>query len=106
MGSRDLFIDEAHIVLGIFPVFFPCMLPTPLCGIFAYKLHIAHTLYMQEIYFEPEKDDLSENLDGKFYKGKMISNIKMTSKRYNDSKIKTTLMKAEYDLENVDDLRN
>ena len=31
-GARDLFIDEAHTVLGIFPVFFPCMLPTPLCG--------------------------------------------------------------------------
>ena len=31
---RDLFIDEAHTVLGIFPVFFLCMLPTPLCGIF------------------------------------------------------------------------
>ena len=30
----DLFIDEAHTALGIFPVFFPCMLPTPLCGIF------------------------------------------------------------------------
>ena len=33
VGSRDLFIDEAHKALGIFPVFFPCMLPTPLCGI-------------------------------------------------------------------------
>ena len=32
--SRDLFIDEAHTALGIFPVFFPCMLPSPLCGIF------------------------------------------------------------------------
>ena len=32
--SRDLFIDEAHMALGIFPVSFPCMLPTPLCGIF------------------------------------------------------------------------
>ena len=29
--SRDLFIDEAHTALGIFPVYFPCMLPTPLC---------------------------------------------------------------------------
>ena len=35
MGSRDLFIDEAHTALGIFPVSFPCMLPTPLCGIFS-----------------------------------------------------------------------
>ena len=34
VGSRDLFIDEAHTALGKFPVFFPCMLPTPLCGIF------------------------------------------------------------------------
>ena len=33
--SRDLFIDEAFTVLGIFPVFFPCMLPTLLCGIFS-----------------------------------------------------------------------
>ena len=38
VGSRDLFIDEAHTVLGIFPVFFPCMLPTPLCGIFHQRL--------------------------------------------------------------------
>ena len=30
----DLFIDQAHTVLGIFLVFFPCMLPKPLCGIF------------------------------------------------------------------------
>ena len=37
VGSRDLFIDEAHTALGIFPVFFPCMLPTPLCGIFSLK---------------------------------------------------------------------
>ena len=34
VGSRDLFIDETHNALGIFPVFFPCMLPTSLCGIF------------------------------------------------------------------------
>ena len=34
VGSRDLFIDEAHMALGIFPVFFLCMLPTTLCGIF------------------------------------------------------------------------
>ena len=34
VGSRDLFMDEANTALGIFPVFFPCMLPTPLCGIF------------------------------------------------------------------------
>ena len=39
MGSRDLFIDEADTALGIFPVFFPCMLPTALCGIFS--LHIS-----------------------------------------------------------------
>ena len=26
-GARDLFIDKAHTALGIFPVFFPCMLP-------------------------------------------------------------------------------
>ena len=37
VGSRDLFIDEAQTALGIFPVFFPCMLPTPLCGIFMLK---------------------------------------------------------------------
>ena len=36
VGSRDLFIDEAHTALGIFQVFFPCMLPTPLCGIFKF----------------------------------------------------------------------
>ena len=34
-GAKDLFIDEAHMVLGIFLVFFPCMLPTPLYGIFS-----------------------------------------------------------------------
>ena len=34
VGSRDLFIDEAHTAVGIFPVFFPCMLPTLLFGIF------------------------------------------------------------------------
>ena len=39
VGSRDLFIDEGHTALGIFPVFFPCMLPTPLCGIFYFKLN-------------------------------------------------------------------
>ena len=33
-GARDLFIDEAHTALGIFPVCFPCMLPTPLWGFF------------------------------------------------------------------------
>ena len=33
VGSRDLFSDKAHTALGMFPVFFPCMLPTPLCGI-------------------------------------------------------------------------
>ena len=37
VGSRNLFIDEAHTALGIFRVFFPCMLPTPLCGIFFVK---------------------------------------------------------------------
>ena len=36
VGSRDLFIDEAHMALGIFPLFFPCMLPTPHCGIFLF----------------------------------------------------------------------
>ena len=39
-GSRDLFIDKAHTVLGIFQVFFPYMLPTSLCGIFClFKPH-------------------------------------------------------------------
>ena len=33
VGSRDLFIDEAHTAL-CFAVFFPCMLPRPVCGIF------------------------------------------------------------------------
>ena len=28
--GKDLFIDKAHTAMGIFPVFFPCMLPTPL----------------------------------------------------------------------------
>ena len=37
VGSRDLFIDEAHTVPGIFPEFFSCMLPTPLCGIYYMK---------------------------------------------------------------------
>ena len=37
VGSRDLFIDEAHTALGIFPVSFPCMLPTPLCNIFYFS---------------------------------------------------------------------
>ena len=34
--SRDLFIDKAHMALDIFrfAVFFPYMLPSPLCGIF------------------------------------------------------------------------
>ena len=41
VGSRDLFIDEAHMVLGIFPVSFPCMLPTPFCGIFLPILTLA-----------------------------------------------------------------
>ena len=27
-------VPPPHTALGIFPVFFPCMLPTPLCGIF------------------------------------------------------------------------
>ena len=40
VGSRDLFIDETHTALGILPVFFPCMLPTPLCGIFQKALTI------------------------------------------------------------------
>ena len=34
----DLFIDEAHTTLGMFLVSFPCMLPTPLCGIFYLSL--------------------------------------------------------------------
>ena len=34
VGSRDLFIDEAHTALDIFH-FFPCVLPSPLCGIFS-----------------------------------------------------------------------
>ena len=33
-GARDMFIDKAHTALGVFPVFFPYMLPSPLCGIF------------------------------------------------------------------------
>ena len=37
VGSRDLYIDEAHKALDIFPVVFPCMLPTPLCGIFTLR---------------------------------------------------------------------
>ena len=32
VGSRDLYIDEAHKALDIFH-FFPCVLPSPLCGI-------------------------------------------------------------------------
>ena len=34
VGEETLFIDKAHMALGKFPVCFPCMLPTPLCGIF------------------------------------------------------------------------
>ena len=37
VGSRELFIDEAHTALGIFSVFFPCMLPIPLCRFFMYE---------------------------------------------------------------------
>merc|ERR1719206_1106480 len=44
-GKRDLFIDEAHTALGIFPVFFPCMLPTPLCGIFSLTLACYDKIY-------------------------------------------------------------
>ena len=42
VGSRDLFIEKAHTALDIFrfAVFFPCMLPTPLCGIFGLWLRI------------------------------------------------------------------
>merc|ERR1719312_206220 len=40
VGSRDLIIDEAHTALGIFPVFSPCMLPTPLCGIFCFVVFV------------------------------------------------------------------
>ena len=42
-GSRDLFIDKAHTELGTFPVFFPCMLPSPLCGIFLLLDHNEQT---------------------------------------------------------------
>ena len=38
LGARDMFIDEAHMALDIFrfAVFFPCMLPSPLCDIFMF----------------------------------------------------------------------
>ena len=36
----DLFIDEAHTALGIFLVFFPCMLPTSLCGTFTRNFNV------------------------------------------------------------------
>ena len=39
-GAKDLFIDEAHTALGIFPVCFPCMPPTPLCDIFSYYMYV------------------------------------------------------------------
>ena len=35
---------------------------------------------MQEMYFESEKDDVSKNLDGQLYKGKIISNTTRTAK--------------------------
>ena len=33
-GQGTCLLSKAHMGLGIFPIFFPCMLPTPLCGIF------------------------------------------------------------------------
>ena len=39
----DLFIDKPYTVVGISPVFFPCMLPTPLCGIFLLLDHNEQT---------------------------------------------------------------
>ena len=35
-----MFIDEANMALGIFLVILPCMLPTPLCGIFPYNWNL------------------------------------------------------------------
>ena len=39
VGPRDLFIDIAHMALDQFrfAVFFPCMLPSPLCSIFYFE---------------------------------------------------------------------
>ena len=48
-GARDLFIDEAHIAPGIFPVFLPCMLPTPLCGIFP------PPFFLYSVFFSPSR---------------------------------------------------
>ena len=47
VGSRN-FIDEAHTLLGIFPVFFPCMLPTPLCVIFWILFRIHENKYQSQ----------------------------------------------------------
>ena len=36
--------DEAHMALGKFPLFFPCMLPTLLCGIFEWICRKVHKI--------------------------------------------------------------
>ena len=53
VGSRDLFISEAHPALGIFPVFFPCMLPTPLCGIFFTYICLTPLGILEKIFLVP-----------------------------------------------------
>ena len=40
VGSRDLFIDEAHTALGIFPEFFPACCLLRFAAFFLYKLRV------------------------------------------------------------------
>ena len=63
VGSGDLFIDEAHTVLGIFPVCFPCMLLTPLCGIFSLKFLAQKILFFCLSLFSLEKNFPSKESD-------------------------------------------
>ena len=53
IGVGSLFIDEAHMALGIFPVFFPCMLPTSLCGIFYFSYLSIHKRINKKNHFIP-----------------------------------------------------
>ena len=74
LGSRDLFmfIDEAHTTLGLFPVFFPCILPTPICGIFNIK-RIDGSLWNENL--KIKKDIFSDFLVGKVLVKRSCSNL-------------------------------
>ena len=66
VGSRDLIIDKAHTALGIFPVSFPCMLPTPLCGIFrcfivySFKIHSWMSRNKLHRHHQPQQQQLRD----------------------------------------------